>query len=156
MLLQKWQTNEIFKAIEGVSLNPNEFEFDNTGMEALLKYKWSKSYFVIGGNAGHYIGNYVVGDGVNWPYEVYSWEPVMSRFSRWVKEVKDDVDTPDLWAELQRDASLPVVSLKLKSVEERLTSFPNGRPQRSWIRTIFLSCLKPCKSGKAASVFLVD
>jgi hypothetical protein len=96
MLLQKWQTNEIFKAIEGVSLNPNEFEFDNTGMEALLKYKWSKSYFVIGGNSGHYIGNYVVGDGVNWPYEVYSWEPVMSRFSRWVKEVKDDVDTPDL------------------------------------------------------------
>ena len=51
MLLQKWQNNEIFKAIEN-SLNPNEFEFKNSDTEALLKHKWSDSYFVIGGNGG--------------------------------------------------------------------------------------------------------
>jgi hypothetical protein len=52
MLLQKWQTNEIFKAIESASLNPSEFEFKNSDTEAFLKHRWSKSYFVIGGNEG--------------------------------------------------------------------------------------------------------
>jgi hypothetical protein len=132
MLLQKWKTNQIFEAIQSVGLNPQEFEFENSGAEALLKHKWSKSYFVIGGNAGHYVGRYVVGDGADWPYEVYSWEPVMSRFSGWVKEVKDDVATPDLWAELQRDARLlggvsgqanentPFTSEEQKDIEQRL------------------------------------
>jgi hypothetical protein len=104
--LQKRQKNHIFKAIESASLNPSEFEFNNSDTEALLKHKWSESFFVIGGNAGHYVGRCLVGDDVDWPYEMYSWEAVMSRFSRWVKEVKDDLDTPDLWAELQRDARL--------------------------------------------------
>jgi len=30
----------------------------------------------------------------------------MPRVSTWLKEVKQDLDTPDLWAELQRDAQL--------------------------------------------------
>jgi hypothetical protein len=132
MLLQKRRTNQIFEAIQSVGLNPQEFEFENRGTETRLKHKWSKSYFVIGGNAGHYVGRYVVGDAIDWPYEVYSWEPVMSRFSGWVKDVKDDLDTPDLWAELQRDARLlggvsgeankntPFTSEEQKDIEERL------------------------------------
>jgi hypothetical protein len=74
----------------------------------------------------------VVGDGIDWPYEVYSWEAVMSRFSPWVKEVKDDLDTPDLWAELQRNAQMlgrisgethgntPFTSEEQKDIEQRL------------------------------------
>jgi hypothetical protein len=132
MLLQKWQNNEIFKAIESVSLNPNEFEFKNSDTEALLKHKWSDSYFVIGGNAGHYVGRHVVGDAFDRPYEEYSWQSLMWRFSRWVKEVKDDLDTPDLWAELQLDARLlggvsgqanentPFTSEEQKDIEQRL------------------------------------
>jgi hypothetical protein len=131
-LLQKWKTNQIYKAIQSVGLNPNEFELEDSGTEVLLKHKWSKSCFCIGGNAGHYIGRYVVGDGVDRSYEVYSWEPVMERFSRWVKEVKDDLDTPDLWAELKRDARLlggisgeanentPFTSEEQKDIEQRL------------------------------------
>jgi hypothetical protein len=132
MPLQKWKANQIFEAIQSIGLNPNEFEFEDSGTEVLLKHKRSKSCFVIGGNAGHYIGRYVVGDGVDWPYEKYSWEPVMERFSLWVKEVKDDLETPDLWAELQRDARLlgsvsaaasentPFTSEEQKDIEQRL------------------------------------
>jgi hypothetical protein len=132
MLLRKVRRNQILKAIVSASLNPSEFEFKNSDTEALLKHRWSKSYFVISGNAGHYVGRYVVGDGIDWPYEVYSWEAVMSRFSPWVKEVRDDLDTPDLWAELQRDAQLlgsvsgeanentPFTSEEQKDLEQRL------------------------------------
>ena len=132
MLLQKGKRNQIFMAMESASLNPSEFEFRNSDTEPLLKHKWSKSFFVIGGNAGHYVGRYVVGDGIDWPYDVYSWEAVMERFSHWVKEVKDDLDTPDLWAELQGDARLlgsvsgeasentPFTSEEKKDIERRL------------------------------------
>jgi hypothetical protein len=132
MLLQKWQTNEIFKGIQSVSLNPQEFEFEDSGAEARLKHKWSDSYFVIGRNAGLYVGRHVVGDGFDWPYEEYSWQSLMRRFSGWVKEVKDDLDTPDLWAELRRDAELlgrisgethgntPFTSEEQKDIEQRL------------------------------------
>jgi hypothetical protein len=30
----------------------------------------------------------------------------MTRFKRWINEVKEDLNTPELWAELQRDAQL--------------------------------------------------
>jgi hypothetical protein len=132
MLLQKWQTNEIFKGIQSVGLNPQEFEFEDSRAEARLKHKWSKSCFVFAGNASQSTGNWVVGDGIDSPYEVYSWEAVMSRFSRWIKEVKGDLDTPDLWAELQRDAQLlggvsgqasdntPFTSEEKKDIERRL------------------------------------
>jgi hypothetical protein len=130
--LQKWQTNQIYKAIQSVGLNPNEFEFEDSGTEVLLKHKWSKSCFVFGGNAGHYVGRSVVGDAIDWPYEAYSWQSLITRFSRWVKDVKDDLDTPDLWAELQRDARLlggvfgeanentPFTSEEQKDIEQRL------------------------------------
>jgi hypothetical protein len=48
----------------------------------------------------------VVGDGPNWPYEVYSWEALKSRLTTWLEEVKQDLETPDLWAGLQREAEL--------------------------------------------------
>jgi hypothetical protein len=130
--LQKWQNNQIFEAIQGGGLNPKEFEFEDSGAELRLNHKWSKSCFVFGGNAGHYVGRYVVGDGIDWPYEVYSWQTLMTRFSGWVKDVRGDLDTPDLWAELQRDAGLlggvsgeanentPFTSEEQKDIEQRL------------------------------------
>jgi hypothetical protein len=54
--MQKWQTNQIYKAIQSVDLNPNEFELRDNGEEILLKHKWSKSCFFLGGNAMKYVG----------------------------------------------------------------------------------------------------
>lgn len=32
---------------------------------------------------------------------MYSWQTIIKRISSWLEEVKRDLDTPDLWAELQ-------------------------------------------------------
>jgi hypothetical protein len=104
--LRKWQRNQIFKAIQGAGLDPKEFAFEDGDAEVRIKHKWSESYFMVGGNAAHYVGSYVVGDARDWPYEVYSWQTLMTRVSRWLEEVKHDLETPDLWAELQREAEM--------------------------------------------------
>ena len=67
--------NKIFEAIQRVGFDPREFELEDRDAEVRLKHKWSTSYFILGGHAGHYVGHYVVGDGPEWPYEVYSWDP---------------------------------------------------------------------------------
>jgi hypothetical protein len=104
--LQKWKKNQIVEAIQGVGLEPKEFEFEDSNAGVRLKHKWSESHFIIGGDAGQYVGRYVVGDEPAWPYDVYSWETLMTRVSKWLREVKLDLDTPDLWAELQGEAEL--------------------------------------------------
>jgi hypothetical protein len=105
-LLQKWQRNKLFEAIRTGELDPREFELENSA-EARVKHKWSRSFFMIRRDASlYYAGRYVVGDGLDSPYDPSSWQHLMTRFSRWISEVKDDLDTPDLWAELQREADL--------------------------------------------------
>jgi hypothetical protein len=104
--LQKWKKNQIFEAIQGVGLDPRGFDLDDGDAEVRIKHSGSESYFIIGGNPGHYRGSYVVGDAPPWPYEVYSWQTLMTRVTRWVEGVKNDLETPDLWAELQREAEL--------------------------------------------------
>jgi hypothetical protein len=130
--LQKWKTNQIVEAIQGVGLDPREFEFEDVDADVRLKHKWSESYFIFGGDALHYVGRYLVGDGPDWPYDVYSWEALMTRFSRWLREVKLDLDMPDLWAELQDEAKMlggtpgeanentPFTREEQKDIEQRL------------------------------------
>jgi hypothetical protein len=110
MMLVKYQRNDIFRAIESAGLEPREFDLSDDDAEARIKHRWAESYFIIGGDAGHYAGHYVVGDGVDWPYEVYSWRALMERVSRWLGEVKHDLETPDLWAELRSDTELLVAT----------------------------------------------
>lgn len=104
--LQKWQKNQLFEAIQGVGLDPREFDLEDGDAAVRIKHKWSESYFIVGGNAGHYVGRYVVGDAPDWPYEVYSWEALIPRVSSWLGEVKRDLEMPDLWTELRREAEL--------------------------------------------------
>jgi hypothetical protein len=105
-LLQKWQNNQIFEAIQNAGLDPRDFDPKEADAEVRIKHKWSESYFIVGGNAGHYVGRYVVGDAPDWRYEAYSWQTLMERVSGWLKDVKRDLETPDLWAELQRETEL--------------------------------------------------
>ena len=130
--LQKWQRNGIFEAIQAVGLDPREFDLEDSDTAVTIKHKWSESCFCIGGDARRYIGTYVVGDTPAWPYEAYSWQNVVSRVSGWLEDVKRDLDTPDLWAELQRETELlgigsvevtentPFTLAEQKEIEERL------------------------------------
>jgi hypothetical protein len=104
--LQKWQRNDIFTSIHDVGLDPKEFDLENNDAEVCIKHRWSTSYLTIVPDPSHYVGSCVVGDGLDWPVDVYSWQSLIERISRWLRDVKRDLETPDLWAELQRDAQL--------------------------------------------------
>lgn len=101
MRLEKWQRNQLFEAIEAVGLDPGDFELVGDEAESRLDHRWSESYFTVGGAPGHYSGQRVVGDASPWPYEAYSWEALKRSLDVWLHEVKRDLETPDLWAELQ-------------------------------------------------------
>jgi hypothetical protein len=104
--LEKWKRNQIFEAIKAAGLDPREFDLEVHDGKVRIKSKLSTSCFVIGGEAGHYVGHRTVGDGPYFRFEVYSWDPVIDRFGLWIREVKDDLATLDLWAELRREIEL--------------------------------------------------
>jgi hypothetical protein len=104
--LQKWQKNQIFKAIQAAELDPKEFHLANDDAEVSIKHKWSASHFTIVPDPSHYVGRCVVGDGMDWPIDQYTWQSLVTRIGRWLEDVKRDLEMPDLWAELQRDAQL--------------------------------------------------
>jgi hypothetical protein len=106
LLLQKWQRNNLFEAIQAVGLDPRDFDLADSGTEVQIKHKRSESIFIISGGPGHYVGRYVVGDSPDWPYDAYSWQASTTRVSTWLQEVKRDFETPDLWAELRREVHL--------------------------------------------------
>jgi hypothetical protein len=104
--LQKWKKNGIFKAMKEAGLDPREFDLDDSAAAVRIKHKWSESCFSFDDNPGHYVGHRVVGDGPDWGYDAYSWEALLSRVNAWADEVKHDLTTPDLWAEMQREVKL--------------------------------------------------
>jgi hypothetical protein len=104
--MQKWKKNEIFEAIQAVGLDPKEFDLEDADGEVRIKHKWSTSCFTLGDDPSHYVGRYVVGDGPDRPFEAYSWQAIIPRISRWLGGVKGELETPDLWVELERDARL--------------------------------------------------
>ena len=48
----------------------------------------------------------IVGDNPARESEAFSWAKVEELVRRWADEVKRDVDTPDLWADLERDGEI--------------------------------------------------
>jgi hypothetical protein len=106
MILQKYKKNDIVKAIQGIQLNPREFDIREDENESRIVHKPPSAYFVVGGSPVKYVGEYKSGDSPAWPYEAYSWKTALRRISSWLDEVKRDIETPDLWAELQNEAEL--------------------------------------------------
>jgi hypothetical protein len=102
-LLQKLHKNEIFRAIQAVGLDPKEFDLEDFDGKVRIKHKWSKSYFIVSRESGYFVGQSLVGDGIVWPTNPSSWQTLMPRVSWWLQEVKQDLDTPDLWAELRHE-----------------------------------------------------
>jgi hypothetical protein len=103
--LPKWHGNQIFEAITGAGLDPRDFDL-NGNAEIRIKHKWSKSSFIIGGDASHYVVSYVVGDGLAAQLDKHSWETLMQSVKGWLALVKVDLDTPDLWSKLRSESEL--------------------------------------------------
>jgi hypothetical protein len=106
MRLEKWQRNAIFQAVVAGGLDARECTFDYDGEGSRITHLPSASYFFLAGDPGHYTATAVVGESPPRPSESFTWAKVDERVQRWSEEVKRDVDTPDLWAELQREGEI--------------------------------------------------
>jgi hypothetical protein len=105
--LEKTWRNGIIEAVQAGGLDPRDFDFDFGDTETRIAHRWSESYFILGGNWGNWEGSYViVGTGVSWPYREYVWSKVEERVEYWAAQVKRDLETPDLWAQLQREREI--------------------------------------------------
>ena len=102
----KWQRNAIFEAVLGGGLDALECTFDYDDAGGRITHVPSGSCFLIEGDAVRYTTTAVVGEGPAWPSESFSWAKVDERVRRWAEEVTRDVDTPDLWADLQREREI--------------------------------------------------
>ncbi len=106
-ILQRSQKNAIITAIRAIDLDPSEFTLDDSSTtEIKITHQRSSWWFVVKGGPGHYIGRYTLAEGLDRPYEVYSWQSFLPRVEDWLDSLKRDLDTPDLWAELRREAEL--------------------------------------------------
>jgi hypothetical protein len=104
--LSKPMRNDVFEAVEAAGLNPREFDWDVSADDICLRHVPSDASFVFGGNYGAFVARYAVGDGPPWETESYSWRSQMEKVKRWLSDVKRDVETPDLWAELLEQTKL--------------------------------------------------
>jgi hypothetical protein len=104
--LKKWQRNLIVEAIQTVGLDPRQFDLEDDNSQVRIKHKWSPSCFTIRPEGMGYDVSYVVGDGIDWPVSAYSWQTIPTRIRSWLEDVKRDLETPDLWAALQRETQL--------------------------------------------------
>jgi hypothetical protein len=105
--MEKWQRNVVYEAVVAGGLDPRECTFDYGDAEARITHVPSASFFLLEGDITRYTAKAVVGDSVKWPGGLPTfWIQVEERVRRWAKEVKEDVDTPDRWAESQREREI--------------------------------------------------
>jgi hypothetical protein len=109
--LEKIFRNPIIEAVEKGGLTPRECTFDfNDGGGCCITHAPSGSSFVVEGPFGHHTTTTVVGEGAPQQLEAFIWPTVGERVERWARDVKRDVDTPDLLAELQREREILTVT----------------------------------------------
>lgn len=102
--MEKWQRNVIYEAVVAGGLDPRECTFDYGDAGARITHVPSASYLLLEGDITGYTAKAVVGESEKWPVGLRTlWIEMEQRVQGWTREVKEDVDTPDLWAELQRD-----------------------------------------------------
>ena len=102
--MEKWQRNVIYKAVVAGGLDPRECTFDYGDAGARITHVPSASYLLLEGDITEYTAKAVVGESEKWPVGLRTfWIEVEKRVQAWAKEVKEDAETPDLWAELQRE-----------------------------------------------------
>ena len=105
--MEKWQRNVIYKAIVAGGLDPRECTFDYGEKGARITHLPSASYFLLEGDITEYTAKAVIGGSEKWPIGLPTfWVQVEQRVEGWAKDVKADVGTPDLWAELQREREI--------------------------------------------------
>ncbi|MGZ6563244.1 MAG: hypothetical protein ACXVH3_26050 [Solirubrobacteraceae bacterium] len=106
MRLEKMWRNAVIEAVQAGGLDPRDFDFDFGDTETRIAHRWSESWFSLRGPWGDWDGSQVVGEGPLRPYQEYIWSKVEERVQQWATKVKSDLETPDLWAQLQREREI--------------------------------------------------
>src|ERR1019366_5030714 len=105
--MAKSQTNEIIKAMVAGGLDKtactSEFGDDGGGR---ITHAPSGSSFLLEGDINAYTVTMTVGDIPGLPARPVFWPQIPDRVEGWATRVKDDMDTPNLLAELQRDREI--------------------------------------------------
>jgi hypothetical protein len=141
--LEKLFRNPIIEAVEKGGLAPRECPFDFTDDGGCcITHALSGSSFVVEGPFGRHTTTTVVGEGAPQQLEAFTWPTVVERVERWARDVKRDVDTPDLLAELQGEREIlshthyeavgntPFSSEELKEIAEQLRQIKESRHAR--------------------------
>jgi hypothetical protein len=109
MRMDKPRRNEIIEATEVSGLPRQQFGFDfdpDGGASITHTPSGSNLRFVARDPDDDFTVTAVIGDGAPTPSARLDWSSVPLQVRVWAREVKDDVDTPDLWAELQGEREL--------------------------------------------------
>jgi hypothetical protein len=99
--------NTIFNAVVAGELEARECTLEYDDAKARITHVPSGSSFLIEhGQTSSYLTTAVVGDLSPFQLEAAIWPTVEERVERWARDVKRDVDTPDLWAEVQAEREI--------------------------------------------------
>jgi hypothetical protein len=104
--LEKWQKNQIFKSVAAGGLDVKECVLDDNDAGGRVTHLPSASYFDFEGNPGHYTATTVVGEDHPGTVEFFGYVGIDEQVQRWARQVKVDVETPDLWADLEREREM--------------------------------------------------
>jgi len=96
----------VFKAIHAAGLSPEAFYLEESADEVVVRHPSSGATFTFSGAAGKYVSSYVAGDVTGPELTKYSWDGLIERVGLWLSDVKQDIETPDLWADLGRQREL--------------------------------------------------
>jgi hypothetical protein len=92
---------------------------------------WPAGHCLVEGDITEYTAKAVVGESEKWPVGLRTfWIEVEERVRGWAKELEEDVDTPDLWAELQREREV-LTGARYEDVETRRSLRTSRRRLRS-------------------------
>jgi len=114
-VLLKKQKNELFRIIEQVGLEPGNFEWleergkgsHTNNLISKLAYRNSSYFYRFDVTNTRYLCKKCPGlQKTTGLAQFTGWSSVVADFARWAKQLKSELDAPDLWAEAQKYQSI--------------------------------------------------
>jgi hypothetical protein len=103
---EKRVRNDIHAGVVAGGLDPRACTFEYDDDWARVTHRPSASYLELKGNIARFEATPVIGDRIPLPLAPFSWIVLEAKVRDWATEVKLDADTPDRWAEIQREGEI--------------------------------------------------
>jgi hypothetical protein len=102
MGITRVQKNALFEAIIEHGLGPVEFKLSQGSTATKIQHDRTGSFFFISNDGLQFRTDPQVGAASGLSAICSRWQDVMREFTRWVRDVRVESETPDLWEELRR------------------------------------------------------